>query len=77
MVICQKQDANDLHMVQLMPVALRHLLRRYNPKRSTFLVLAHALLVCVPCPSSTFAHATLICTFLTNFVLEKSPFNEC
>jgi len=26
------------------------------------------ILVCVPCPRSTFAHATLICTFLTNYV---------
>jgi len=24
------------------------------------------ILVCVPCSRSTFAHATLICTFLTN-----------
>jgi len=25
------------------------------------------ILVCVPCPRSTFAHVVLICTFLTNY----------
>ena len=31
MVICLERDANDMHIVQLMPLALRHLLLHYNP----------------------------------------------
>jgi len=40
MVICGV-GANDLHMVQLMPLPLRHLLLQYNPEWFTFLVLAY------------------------------------
>jgi len=31
MVICLEQAANDLHVVQLMPLPSRHLLLYYNP----------------------------------------------
>jgi len=31
MVICLERDANDLHMVHLMPPPPRHLLLHYNP----------------------------------------------
>jgi len=41
MVICLKGGANDLHMVQLMPLPPHHLLLQYNPVWFTFLVPAH------------------------------------
>jgi len=41
MVICLKQGANDLHMVQLMPLPPRHLLLQQNPEWFTFLVLVY------------------------------------
>ena len=31
MVICLERGANDLHMVQLMPLPRHHLLLHYNP----------------------------------------------
>jgi len=39
MVICLEQDANDLHMVQLMPLPHHHLLLHENPEWFIFLVL--------------------------------------
>jgi len=41
MVICLEQGANDLHMVQLMPLPPHHLLLQYNPEWFTFLVLGY------------------------------------
>jgi len=32
MVICLERGANDLHMVQLMPLPLHHVLLHYNPE---------------------------------------------
>ena len=46
-----------------------HLLRtdiQKTIKDISFHQVVPIILVCVPCPRSTFAHATLICTFLTN-----------
>ena len=40
-VICLERGANDLHMVQLMPLPPHHLLLQYNPEQFTFLVLAY------------------------------------
>jgi len=41
MVICLEQGANDLHMVQLMPLPPHHLLLRYNPDWFICLILAY------------------------------------
>jgi len=41
MVICLEQGANDLHMVQLMPLPSRHFLLQYNPEWFTFLMPAY------------------------------------
>ena len=41
MVICLKQGANDLHMVQLMPLPFRHLLLQQNPELFILLVPAY------------------------------------
>jgi len=41
MVICLEQGANDLHMVQLMPLPPHHLLLQLNPEWFTFLVPAY------------------------------------
>jgi len=40
-VICLQQGANDLHMVQLMPVPPDHLLLQKNPEWFAFLVPAY------------------------------------
>ena len=62
MVICLERGANDLHMVQLMPLPPHHLLLQQNPEWFILLALAPAypsypgkkavkrLCVCV-CPS--------------------------
>jgi len=34
MVICLKRGANDLHMIQLMPLPSHHLLLHYSPEWS-------------------------------------------
>ena len=54
MVICLERGANDLHMVQLMPLPPRHLLLQQNPEWFNFLVPAtqvvlekRPLVVCV------------------------------
>ena len=41
MVICLERGANDLHMVQLMPLLSRHLLFHYIKIGLTFLVPAY------------------------------------
>ena len=41
MVICLEQGANDLHMVQLMPLPPHHLLLQQNPEWFILLVAAH------------------------------------
>ena len=41
MVICLEQGANDLHMVQLMPLTPHHLLLQQNPEWFIVLVLAY------------------------------------
>jgi len=41
MVICLECGANDLHMVQLMPLPPHHFLLQQNPEWFTFLVLAY------------------------------------
>jgi len=38
MVICLEQGANDVHMVQLMPLPLHHLMLQQNPEWFSFLV---------------------------------------
>jgi len=40
-IICLEQGANDLHMVQLMPLPPHHLLLQQNPEWFTFLVPAY------------------------------------
>jgi len=40
MVICLERGANDLHMVQLMPLSHRYLLPHKNPEWFNYLVLA-------------------------------------
>jgi len=42
MVICLERGANDLHMVQLMPLPPRHLLLQQNPEWFILLVPAYA-----------------------------------
>ena len=41
MVICLERGADDLHMVQLMPLPPRHLLLQQNPEWFILLVLAY------------------------------------
>jgi len=41
MVICLERGANDLHMVQLMPLPPHNLLLQQNPEWFTFLVPAY------------------------------------
>ena len=41
MVICLEQGANDLHMVQLMPLPPHHLLLQQNPEWFNLLVPAY------------------------------------
>ena len=41
MVICLEQGANDLHIVQLMPLPPRHLLLQQNPEWLILLVPAY------------------------------------
>jgi len=41
MVICLDRGANDLHMVQLMPLPPHHLLLQHNPEWFTYLVPAY------------------------------------
>ena len=41
MVICLERGANDLHMVQLMPLPPHHLLLQQNPERFILLVLTY------------------------------------
>ena len=41
MVICLERGANDLHMVQLMPLPAHHLLLQQNPEWFAFLVPAY------------------------------------
>ena len=41
MVICLERGANDLHMVQLMPLPPRHLLHHQNPEWFILLVPAY------------------------------------
>jgi len=40
-VICLERGANDLHMVQLIPLPPYRLLLQYNPESFTFLVPAY------------------------------------
>jgi len=40
-VMCLERGANDLHVVQLMPLPPHHLLLQYNPEWFTFLVPAY------------------------------------
>jgi len=40
-VVCAERGANDLYMVQLMPLPPHHRLLQYNPEWFTFLVLAY------------------------------------
>ena len=42
MVICLEQGANDLHMVQLMPLPLHRLLLQQNPEWFILLVPAYS-----------------------------------
>ena len=44
MVICLERGANELHMVQLMPLTPRHLLLQQNPE--WFILLVPAYPVC-------------------------------
>jgi len=57
-----------VHGTVFQPVSLQQLL--WLPSKTTKNISFHkvvpGILVCVPCPRSTFAHATLICMFLTN-----------
>ena len=41
MVICMERGANDLHLVQLMPLPPRHLLLQQNPEWFILLVPAY------------------------------------
>ena len=41
MVICLERGANDLHMVQLMPLPSHHLLLQQNPEWFILLVPTH------------------------------------
>ena len=41
MVICLERSANDLHMVQLMPLPPHHLLLQHNPEWFILLVPAY------------------------------------
>ena len=59
MVICLERGANDLYMVQLMPLPPHHLLLQQNPERFILLVLAYP-----GCPGKKAAKRLCVCVFL-------------
>ena len=60
---CMEQSSNQCHYSNF-----PGFLQKTTKNISFHKVVPGTTLVCVPCPRSTFAHATLICTFLTNYI---------
>ena len=56
MVICLERGANDLHMVQLMPLPPHHLLLQQNPELFTLLVPAYQ-----DCPGKKAVKCLCVC----------------
>ena len=59
---CMEQSSNHCHYSNFSGFLQK------TTKNISFHKVAPGILVCVQCPRSTFAHAMLICTFLTNYV---------
>ena len=67
MVICLERGANDLHMVQLMPLPPRHLLLQQNPEWFILLLPAYP-----GCPGKKAVKRwCLLCVF-DSFISERS-----
>jgi len=60
MVICLERDANDLHMVQLMPLPPRHLLLQQNPEWLTGILLVTAY---PGCPGKKAVKRLCVCVY--------------
>ena len=58
MIICLERGANDLHMVQLMPLPPRHLLLQQNPEWFILLVPAYP-----GCPGKKAVERLCVCVF--------------
>ena len=58
---CMEQSSHQCHYSNFSGLLQK------TTKNISYHKVIPGILVCVPCPRSTFAHATLICTFLTNF----------
>ena len=63
MVICLERGANDLHMVQLMPLPPHHLLLQQNPEWSILLVPAYP-----GCPGKKAVKRVCVCVCVCVFV---------
>ena len=59
---CMEQSSNQCHDSNFSGFLQK------TTKKISFHKVVPGILVCAPCPRSTFAHATLICMFLTNYV---------
>ena len=68
MVICMERGANDLHMVQLMPLQPRHLLIQQNPEWFILLVPAYPI-----CPGKRPLNSCVcVCVFVPILLCEFS-----
>ena len=63
---CMEQSSNQCHYSNFSDFLQK------TTKDIYFRKVVHGILVCVPCPRSTFDYATLICTFLTKCVCTES-----
>ena len=63
MVVCLLRGANDLHMVQLMPLPPHHLLLQQNPEWFIILVPAYP-----GCPGKKAVKCLCVCVFCLNFL---------
>ena len=65
MVICLEQDANDMHMVQLMPLPPRHFLLQQNPEWFILLVSAYP-----GCPGKKAVKRLCVCVCVCVYMCE-------
>jgi len=82
-VICLEQSANDLHMVQLMPLPCQHLLLHKNPEwslanvnscsHSLYAVAHPSVCLSVVCLSVTLVHPTQLVEIFGNFLRHLVP----
>jgi len=70
-VICLQRGANDLHMVQLMPLPPRHLLLQQNPEWFIFLVPAYP-----GCPGKKAIKRLCVCVCVSVLVSYTLPLSD-